>query len=174
LPDGLQGLYFGGGYPELFAAELSANTEARQSVRDFILRQGPVYAECGGLMYLTECIVGEGGREFAMAGILPTKATMHRRLAALGYVEVEGVNGNELLPPGQSIRGQQFRYSEVGAVSANIKRQSRVKSAGGDEPFLEGYRVANCLASYVHLHFLSNAGFAARWMDICRRAPVRT
>jgi cobyrinic acid a,c-diamide synthase len=175
LPEGLQGLYFGGGYPELFSSKLSANSKAKEAVRRFILRHGPVYAECGGLMYLTQAIVDERGGMFPMTGVLPARSTMRGRLAALGYFEVEGVNGNEFLLPGESIRGHQFRWSDVDPIPGTIKRQYRVRGArDGENPFLEGYRIGNCLASYIHLHFLSNAAFPARWLDLCRRSSART
>jgi cobyrinic acid a,c-diamide synthase len=175
LPQGLQGLYFGGGYPELFGRELSANSHLMERIRRFILGQGPVYAECGGLMYLTEAIVDTGGNAFPMVGVLPAKSIMRDGIAALGYCVVEGVNDSELLPDGQSIRGHQFRYSDLDSVPAAVKRQYRVKSTGiSASTFLEGYRIGNCLASYLHLHFHSNAGFAGRWLDLCRRSNART
>jgi len=175
LPEGLQGLYFGGGYPELFSSELSANSRARQAVQSFVVRQGFVYAECGGLMYLTEAIVNERGEELPMTAVLPAKSRMCGRLAALGYFEVRGTDGNELLPPGQSIRGHQFRYSDIGPLPDSVRRQYIVRSpANNESEFLEGYRIGNCLASYIHLHFLSNGGFAARWLDQCRRSNVYT
>ena len=89
-PSGLQGLYFGGGYPELYAVQLAANEASKQSVRAFISDGGAVYAECGGLMFLTETIVDLENTEHKMAGIVPTKARMQNRLAALGYMEVTG------------------------------------------------------------------------------------
>ena len=175
LPEGLQGLYFGGGYPELFASTLSANSQALSGIRRFILANGHVYAECGGLMYLTEAIVDKSGNGFPMVGVLPAKSIMRDRIAALGYCEVEGVDGNDLLPKGKFIRGHQFRYSDLTPVPPTVKRQYRVKASGNNEAtFSEGYRVSNCLASYIHLHFYSNVGFAARWLDLCRQSDVRT
>jgi cobyrinic acid a,c-diamide synthase len=175
LPQGLQGLYFGGGYPELFADKLSANTRALDAVRKFIHGGGPVYAECGGLMYLSQSIVDQQGEEFPMVGILPSRSIMRKRLAALGYFEVQGTVGNELLPPGESVRGHQFRYSDLEPVPDTVKRHYQVLGNGNNQAaFLEGYRIANCLASYIHLHFMSNPGFAARWLDQCRQSIVST
>jgi cobyrinic acid a,c-diamide synthase len=175
LPEGLQGLYFGGGYPELFASTLSANSQALSGIRRFILAKGHVYAECGGLMYLTEAIVDKSGNGFPMVGALPAKSIMRDRISALGYCEVEGVDGNDLLPEGKFIRGHQFRYSDLSPVPLTVKRQYRVKASGSNEAtFSEGYRVGNCLASYIHLHFYSNVGFAARWLDLCRQSDVLT
>jgi cobyrinic acid a,c-diamide synthase len=176
LPAGLHGLYFGGGYPELYAAQLAANGSARQAVSDFVAKGGAVYAECGGLMYLTEAIVDADGREHPMVGVLPTRARMRSHLVALSYVEVEGV-GNRMFPPeGEVARGHEFRYSDIDPMPENIARCYRLRklrSRSGDTG-LEGYVVANCLASYVHLHFLSNPCFAARWLDLCRQSNKTT
>jgi cobyrinic acid a,c-diamide synthase len=174
LPDGLQGLYFGGGYPELYATQLTANVDARRAVGAFVAGGGAVYAECGGLMYLTEAIVDADGAEYPMVGILPTRARIRGRLVALAYAEVEGLD-DALLPPGQTARGHQFRYSEIDPMPGSIARRYRVRvRRRGDTPHLEGYSVHNCLASYIHLHFLSNPGFAARWLYSCRRSNVIT
>lgn len=174
LPRGLHGLYFGGGYPELYADQLSANERARRAVGDFIRLGGAAYAECGGLMYLSEAIVDLDGREHPMVGAIPAKVRMRDRLAAIGYVEVEGAAGSRLLPEGEAARGHQFRYSEIDPVPHHIARHYRVRARGLSGEMLEGYAVGNCLASYVHIHFLSNPRFAARWLEACRRAIALT
>jgi cobyrinic acid a,c-diamide synthase len=175
LPAGLHGLYFGGGYPELYAAQLAANVSARESVNDFIAAGGAVYAECGGLMYLTEAIIDADGVVHPMVAVLPTRARMRGRLVALAYVEVEGVGGHTLLPEGETARGHQFRYSDIDPMPETIASCYRMRTRKpGDESRREGFVVHNCLASYVHLHFLSNPGFPARWLDCCRRSSVTT
>lgn len=169
LPQGLNGLYFGGGYPELFARELSANVETKRAVREFIERGGHVYAECGGLMYLTNAIVDTGGNEYPMAGVFPTTCRMQERLAALGYIEVEGTGLNSILARGETVRGHQYRYSTIDPMPDSIRRAYELRKPGSDgQAALEGYMKNNCLASYVHLHFLSNPVFAERWVDQCR------
>jgi cobyrinic acid a,c-diamide synthase len=87
LPAGIGGLYLGGGYPELHAERLSANHSMLNAIREFAESGGPVYAECGGFMYLTEGIVHADGREHPMAGVFPTRARMQARLAARGYIQ---------------------------------------------------------------------------------------
>ncbi|HVG20610.1 MAG TPA: cobyrinate a,c-diamide synthase [Blastocatellia bacterium] len=177
LPDGLHGLYFGGGYPELYAARLSANAQARSALAAFIEQGGAVYAECGGLMYLTEAIVDTDGTQYPMVGIFPTRARMRKQLTAIGYVEVEGIStsGQAPLPQGETARGHQFRYSEIDPVPETVARSYHIKSRGSyGAPNREGYVMNNCLASYVHLHFLSNPEFAARWVDGCRRSNITT
>src|SRR5262249_60520255 len=127
------------------------------------------------LMFWAQVLGDAGGGEFPMGGVLPKKSFMGDRIAALVSFEVGGADGNDLLPPRQSIRGHQFRYSDLGPVPLTVKRQYRVRGVGTSEStFPEGYRIGNCLASYIHLHFLSNIGFAARWLDLCRRSDIRT
>lgn len=177
LPSGLQGLYFGGGYPELYAAELSANETAREAVKAFIHSGGGVYAECGGLMYLTEAIVGLDDAEYPMVGIFPTRARMRRHLVALGYSEVEGLAGANggFLDSGETARGHEFRYSEIDSMPEDITRYYQLRSQKlNGESRHEGYSVYNCLASYIHLHFLSNPHFTVRWLDRCCRTKITT
>ena len=88
LPD-VHGLYFGGGYPEALAAHLSSNRAMLDAVRGFAQSGGPIYAECGGLMYLSDCIRTLDGRAWPMVGLVAGEAVMSERLQALGYVEVE-------------------------------------------------------------------------------------
>ena len=110
-----------------------------------------------------------------MAGILPTRARMRGRLVALGYVEVEGAGRDGLLPEGETARGHQFRYSDIDPMPETVARCYRLRAGGPSDEFLrEGFVIRNCLASYVHLHFLSNPGFAARWVGLCRQSNVTT
>jgi cobyrinic acid a,c-diamide synthase len=169
VPKGLSGLYFGGGYPEMNADALAANESARSAVRRFIDRGGAVYAECGGLMYLTQAIVDTSGAEFSMAGVFPTKCRMQDRLAALGYVEIEGTGSHQMLKAGERARGHQFRYSTIDPMPEALGRAYYMRPASSrtaDGP--EGYVFNNCLASYVHLHFLSNPAIASQWLECCR------
>jgi len=172
VPSGLNGLYFGGGYPELYAAQLAGNESAKQSVKSFINDGGVVYAECGGLMFLTEAIVDLDGNENEMTGIVPTKARMRDRTACLGYMEVTGID-NELLLTSETVRGHQFRYSDIDPVHDEVQRSYSIQSRLGHSQ-MEGYKIGNCLASYVHLHFLSNPRFAERWLDLCQSTGVLT
>lgn len=175
LPSGLNGLYFGGGYPELHAAELSANQAAKNAIKEFATSGGMVYAECGGLMYLADAIIDTAGNEHAMAGVYPTRARMQPRLAALGYAEVEFAGDSGWLPPGRTARGHQFRYSEIDPIPEHIKRIYTLRShRPGHESAREGYLAQNCLASYVHLYFLSNPAFSSHWLQACRESSVTT
>ncbi|MEW6734024.1 MAG: cobyrinate a,c-diamide synthase [Acidobacteriota bacterium] len=175
LPSGLAGLYFGGGYPEIYAQQLSANIKARQAIKEFITAGGAGYAECGGLMYLTESIICTNGEEYQMVGVLPTRARMQSRLAALGYFNVEGLNQHMPLAVRETARGHQFRYSQIDPMPESITRSYRLSPRrDGEQSCLEGYVINNCLASYIHLHFLSNPNFATRWLALCRRTNVKS
>lgn len=152
LPPELDGLYLGGGYPELHAEALSANTSMRTSIADFIASDHPVYAECGGFMYLTETIVDADERSWPMAGVFPTRAVMQKRLAKLGYIEVTTCAG-------EHVRGHEFRYSNIDPMPASIERAYQHPA--------DGYRIHSTTASYVHLHFLSNPQFAEAFVADC-------
>ncbi|WP_437590361.1 cobyrinate a,c-diamide synthase [Sorangium sp. So ce1000] len=112
LPD-VDALYLGGGYPEVHAERLADNAALRAEIRAFAGRGGPIYAECGGLMYLTESIRTLDGRAHPMVGLVPAEAVMCEKLQALGYVEVETQARTILGGAGLRFRGHQFRYSEL-------------------------------------------------------------
>jgi cobyrinic acid a,c-diamide synthase len=168
LPNGLDGLYFGGGYPELHAGALAANKSMRDDVAYFADRGAPVYAECGGLMYMTEAIVDTEGRSYPMVGTFPTRARMHSRLAAIGYVEVKGRDDSAWLPSNELARGHEFRYSVIDEMPEHIARRYRVTARGGTRD--EGFAVGSVLASYVHLHFGSCPNMALRFVTSCAKA----
>lgn len=159
LPAGISGLYIGGGYPELHAERLSSNRSMMDSIKKFAESGGKVYAECGGLMYLTEGIVDFDGEFHKMAGIFPATAKMLKRRKSLGYVEVEAVEDNPLAAKGSRIRGHEFHYSEIDEMPSSVWRVYCVNKPGGDS-WVEGYRYKNTVASYVHLHFGSNPEWA--------------
>ncbi len=169
LPD-VDGVVLGGGYPELHAAALAANAPMRASLRAAAARGVPIYAECGGLMYLADAIRTVDGVTHPMVGLVAGTAAMADRLQALGYVEVETARRTILGAAGLRMRGHQFRYSTLeGAPDGDAYR---VRTRHGAEPFLEGYvggyGEGNVLGSYVHLHFASNPLVAQGLVAACR------
>jgi cobyrinic acid a,c-diamide synthase len=167
FPD-VDGLYFGGGYPEAAAHELSSNNSMLAAVREFASRGRPIYAECGGLMYLAESIRTLDGRSYPMAGLIPGAVAMRDRLQALGYVEVETRAPSILGPAGTRWRGHQFRYSIFEPPPPdNFERLYTVTPRWGREPFAEGYRAGNVVASYVHGHWASNPAIATAFVSAC-------
>jgi cobyrinic acid a,c-diamide synthase len=165
LPD-VDGLYFGGGYPEALAAELSGNRALIDAVRGFARSGGPIYAECGGLMYLSDGIRTLEGRTWPMVGLVAGEAVMSERLQALGYVEVETRSESILGPAGMRMRGHQFRYSTLTPTAERMERVYAVRPRWG-EPFLEGYRLGSVLASYVHVHWASIPQAAEGFVNSC-------
>jgi cobyrinic acid a,c-diamide synthase len=159
LPTDLDGLYVGGGYPELHAQALAQNTGTTTAIREFALSGAPVYAECGGLMYLGERL-RVGDRDYPLCGVLPFSTTMPAPLT-IGYVEVETTGG--LFGGGHKARGHLFHHSEI-AGKVPDSRCYRIVNSRGDRGD-EGYHQGNVLASYVHLHFASDAGLAGALVD---------
>ena len=168
LPAGVKGIYLGGGYPELYARELARNRPLRVAIRDFIEAGGPVYAECGGLMYLAATLTDCAARQYPMVGAYPFKTRMLPRLRALGYCEVL-TRKKTFAAPGKKIRGHEFHHSEIyGSTSSReLDTAYLVKGTHGTTP-CAGFRYRNCVAGYVHLHFGSNPEFAESFVTACR------
>lgn len=156
LPGHLDALYLGGGYPELYAEQLSENRPLLAEVRAFSKKGGIVYGECGGLMYLSQGIEDSSGRRFPLCGVFPFWTRMSPQLK-LAYAEVEVAPGNALFPAGRRIRGHVFHFSEL-TGPPQVKRTYHVKTFS--QSFSEGFQLKNTLASYLHLHFGSNPEFA--------------
>ncbi len=171
LPD-VDGLYVGGGYPELFAERLAANAGLRAAIAAFAATGRPVYAECGGLMYLSQAIRTLDGRRHEMVGLLAGEAVMADRLEALGYVEVETRSVTPLGPAGLRFRGHQFRYSRLVDEAASALAYSLRKRRGG-ETSREGYLAGNVLGSYVHAHWASNPLVAQGFVEACASRAAR-
>jgi cobyrinic acid a,c-diamide synthase len=166
LPE-VDGLYLGGGYPETVAAELAGNAGMIQAVRTFAERGGPIYAECGGLMYLAREIRTRDGECHAMVGLIPGDVVVHAKLQALGYVDVETRAPTILGPAGLGFRGHQFRYSELTSLPAGGDRRYLVRRRRDGAVHEEGYAMRNVLASYVHAHWASNPVAAEGFVEAC-------
>ncbi len=173
LPENLQGLYFGGGFPEIFAPELAANTPILTQVRKAIASGMPTYAECGGLMYLCEKIIDFEQKNHSMLQIIPQSAIMSPKLT-LGYRQAIAKQETILLKAGQPVRGHEFHRSQLSGVSdAPIYQlQAFPKSAIN----AEGWQGKNLHASYLHLHFGANLSlpkkFLAAGLDFFRTAAL--
>lgn len=167
LPD-VDALYFGGGYPEVYARELSAHEAMRKAVREFASSGRPVYAECGGLMYLADAIEDEAGELHPMVGLLPARVRMRPKRLTLGYTEVEVTRDTPLAPAGTRLRGHEFHASRLDEVPASVPRAYVIRARHGAAPRAEGYLVGNALMSYVHVHFESNPAVAEHLVASCR------
>jgi cobyrinic acid a,c-diamide synthase len=161
----VDGVYIGGGYPELYARELAQNRPMLDSLRAHARRGRPIYAECGGLMYLGDAIATLDGTEHPMLGLVPGKATMTPELQALGYVEVETRDASPLGPPGTRFRGHQFRYSRFESASEPTRYGLSIARSGARA--VEGYGQANVLGSYVHAHWADSPHIAEHFVEHC-------
>lgn len=165
---GCDGLYLGGGFPEMFAGELEANTSMRRSILQAVQGGLPVYAECGGLVYLCRGVEVEGVRR-QMVGAIKSEAMMTGRRQALGYVEAKARRRNLLMEAGSAIRGHQFHWSKVEWQSEHLAYDCFSSKRPEVEP--DGYCQDNLLATYVHVNFAGDDGAAAkRFVGACVRA----
>jgi cobyrinic acid a,c-diamide synthase len=163
LPQSVDSLYWGGGYPEVFAQELAANHSMIADVRRAAEEGLPIYAECGGLMYLAREIVTRTSA-VPMVGVLPLTVEMTEKLVNFGYTEVSFISDCLLGVAGSRARGHSFHFSRI-RDSGSLETVYRAKSARTKQEEPEGFHVKNVLASYIHLHFLSNPAIARVFVE---------
>lgn len=175
LPKDIGGVYLGGGYPELHADALSNNVRLREEIRKRSQRGMPVYAECGGYMYLMRSLTDGDGRRLLMAGVFPWAAVMDSRRRGLGYREVTTTADTLLGPAGTVVRGHEFHYSfmsefpdDAALLDAGVQPVYAVTDRRGEPLAVTGYSAGGVLASYVHLHFGSNPQAAQSFVGRCR------
>ncbi len=169
LPEA-DGLILGGGFPELFACGLSANIKMKESIVAAANAGMPIFAECGGFMYLTDSIRTLQGDEFKMVGLIPGKCFINDKLQTVGYVEAEALTDTAICPIGTVIRGHEFHFSSFEpdrpeafpwAFSFTRRRTGAVYPGGCSS--------GNLLASYLHLNFAGNGRLAEGFL---RKAMV--
>jgi cobyrinic acid a,c-diamide synthase len=173
LPPALSGLYLGGGYPELYAAQLAENAPMRAALKSAIESGMPTYAECGGLMSLAETFVDGAGVAYPMLGVLPGFTRLTGQLK-MGYREVVALQSTPLLGKGETARGHEFHYSEWIRPAGNDACAYAIQPRRGGESQPEGFAKDNLLASYVHLHFASNPDLARNFASACRSFQRRS
>ncbi len=167
LPEELDGLYIGGGFPEIFASQLMNNHGMRSALAEAVGEGVPTYAECGGMMYLTRGIENLEGERFEMVGVIPAVSLMTEKLQRFGYVEVEFAQ-NIFDLKGVKIPAHEFHYSRLvtdEACELNYTYQVKRKDRSWDC----GIGLDNLLAGYPHLHFYSNLRIAEALLARCRK-----
>jgi cobyrinic acid a,c-diamide synthase len=169
LPTALDGLYIGGGFPEMFARELSENSSMRESVRTFA-QTGAIYAECGGLMYLGRTLTDGDGRAWEMCGALPVHTGMGSRAQRLGYIEATTLEAGPLGPKGTMLRGHEFHWSSIIREDGATLPAYAVRSVRSGEMHPTGLCAGKVWASYLHLHFASQPAVARNWVEHIRSA----
>jgi cobyrinic acid a,c-diamide synthase len=159
LPE-VDAFYLGGGFPESFLAELEANKSFQASLKAKAKAGLPIYAECGGLMYLCNSIENLAGTKYKQAALIPAEIKMTSKLQEMGYREITAVSDNLLLKEGDQARGHVFHYSQITNIAAELERKYKYRDQ------LEGYSsFDNILASYVHLHFWSNPKLVENFLN---------
>lgn len=175
LPPGTQALYLCGGFPELYAAELARNRSLHEALHAAAGQGMPIYAECGGLMVLTEAIIDQAGTRHTMAGVLPGVTAMTPRLT-MGYRRLCAQSDSWLWRKGEEIRGHEFHYStwrERPATLPPLYQMLPWKELAGSAPQAEqweGVCHGHVIAAYSHLHFLARPQLATRFVDAARQA----
>jgi cobyrinic acid a,c-diamide synthase len=174
LPEGISGLYLGGGYPEAHAEALAANGEILAAIREYAASGKPLYAECGGLMYLSRGLLEAGGRFHPFLGILPARTRMLDGKKALGYVEITLTADSLWGRCGDVFRGHEFHYSELiddpvadpawRTVYTLRRRRSEAAEA-------EGFQKEAILASYTHLYYASLPAAIDHFIARCGGTP---
>ena len=163
LPQGTQALVLGGGFPELYAAQLSANESLAAVIRAFA---GPIYAECGGMMYLARSLTDAQGNRVPMLGLVPADVEMAERLQSFGYAEGRTLVPSILGPAGTRLRGHEFHWSRLSAGEPSALELSRHGRATKREGFVAG----NLFASYFHIDFAAHPAAARAFLQAAVRS----
>ncbi len=171
LPE-LDLLYLGGGYPELHGERLAKNAAMREAIRSFADRGGAIYAECGGMMYLTQAIRDFNGRSHEMVGLFPAEAVMKRPGLTLGYRELQVARPCVLGDVGLIARGHEFHYSSL-VPTGPLEYACTLIDAKGQARGQDGLIVGNTLALYTHLHFAGRPTLAQALVASARSRQQR-
>ena len=163
------GLYLGGGFPETMADSLAKNTRVRQRVRQLSEMGMPIYAECGGFMYLCEGLIYQGNK-YPMAGVFPVTTKLHERPQGLGYVEATVVHDNPFHPAGEILRGHEFHYSRCLTADGTVLTLSLKLDRGqGVLAGLDGLLHKQTFAAYTHLHALGTPHWAPNFIQAAQQ-----
>jgi len=167
LPSSLNGMFLGGGFPEIFVNKLEENEDMRRIVKKTIEDGMPVYAECGGLMYLTKSLLDMEGHSHQMVGALDAKTIMGRKLESLKYTLADVIRENILTHVGFTLRGHEFHYSKIEDVPADARFAYDMKMGKGISGRQDGWTQDNVLASYMHIHFAYDPQIAQNFVRAC-------
>ena len=166
LPSKVCGLYFGGGFPEMFARQLAGNLNLIAQLRQAIESGIPTYAECGGLMYLCQQLIDLDGQAHSMVGVIPNTVTMEAKLT-LGYRQAIALQDSPFISKGQAVRGHEFHRSQLTAKQTSFQWQLKGVHRSGIAT-TEGWKIHQLYASYLHLHWGEAKFLPQRFIDCCR------
>ena len=166
IPQDIGGFYFGGGFPEMFAQELSQNHLVKQQLKQLIEQRVPIYAECGGLMYLCDRLVDLEGKAWQMVGSIPATTTMTSRLT-LGYRRGTALKDSSLVTKNSHIWGHEFHRSQT--IFQKSQPIWQLQGFGNKTTKkAEGFYNKGLHASYLHLHWGNQQNFLQKWLQRCR------
>jgi cobyrinic acid a,c-diamide synthase len=171
LPQGIQGLLLGGGFPERFGEGLEKNEFIRREIGAKVLEGLPVWAECGGLMYLCSSLTDIQGQRHLMAGAFAAEVLMTKKLQNFGYAQAQASKETILLPKGKVLRGHEFHHSEIfwREKPKTAWKISQPEKELRDEAFL----LPAGLATYFHAHLASFPQAAAQFMQRCLKRGIK-
>ncbi len=170
LPKDISGIYFGGGYPELYSRKLALNQTLKTEIKRFADMGGCIYAECGGFMFLMQNLIDTQGNPFPMTDIFPFSAHMQERFQALGYREIKTICTSLLGPTGTLARGHEFHYSQIENCTEDkgVELLYQISEQKDNPNSYEGYKLNNVIGSYIHLHWGSNPKIARNFVQFCK------
>lgn len=159
------GIYIGGGFPEIFSKELETNEEMRNSIKECYEKGVPIYAECGGLMYLGETLEDIEKNQYHMVGIFKGKSVITKSLQRFGYSK--GIANEETLISGinDKVLGHEFHHSKFISTEPCVYEMVKEKQGEVVSKWSGGYLKGNVLATYLHIHFYSNVDMAIKFLN---------
>lgn len=166
IPHNVQGLYFGGGFPEVFASQLAANKPLLRQLKQSISQGMPTYAECGGLMYLCQQLIDLQQHTWSMVGIIPSTVTMQAKLT-LGYRQAIALQDTVLVKAQQTTVGHEFHHSKL-ITPARYPLWQLKGVHKSSSSTTEGWHVNQLHASYLHLHWGYSPAIPLRFIEYCR------
>ena len=167
IPD-VDGLLFGGGFPEMFLEKLAANVSLKTSIKNARDAGMPIFAECGGLMYLCREIFDFDKKEYEMVGLVPAVCRMQKKLQRVGYVTAKALRESILAQAGETFRGHEFHFSTMEPDASDFPWVYELMGSRQKEAHREGYAAGSVLASYLHINFDGSPEAADRFLSACR------
>jgi cobyrinic acid a,c-diamide synthase len=169
LPEDIDGIIIGGGFPELFLNMLGENHSLHQDIRRVYEHGMPIYAECGGYMYLCQGIYSFTGDYFPMANIIPCQAVMGKKLAGMGYRQGTLASDSVLGNQGIEVKGHEFHYSSLIGVPEIFPWAFHLYNTRQEKWVNEGFAKNNLLASYLHIHWRGLPKLGKAFMSNCKK-----
>jgi len=167
LPEGIDGLYIGGGFPEFFLKELEGNQSMRKAILEAVNQNMPIYAECAGLMYLTDSVADFDKKSYRMVGALNGKTVMTNN-TLVTYSHAEAINDNILGAKGSKVKGHEFHNSVIENIPKDAEFAYSMLMGEGIQNKKDGWIKNSVLASYTHIHFAQNQKIVESFLEHCR------